>query len=459
MHSSYFDESKAKIFATILKGLSISPDCRDTLLSISVTGNVFLYSIKPDFNSYSPEQTKSSQKQKPKLEHPQEQRLTRQANDYIAITSKTNIVCIGTVKLIDDLTQVKIRAFEKEQIICICGFMYKKLPSAGIFQVKPNEFKLLYAENLYGVYDVTVIPTLNYSYAILPRMVSGGIAVLTPGPKLEGEYMPNIISSLQLAGVTLFKSTHFIAGTRTPNHFATWNDDDYPSITFWNLSPPYWAVASYTFSTKIYIRDVGFSPDGNYLGLILMDEKETAVCIWEISKIPIEQHNFKLDDSYRVTDAQWRQTEDDESVFCVWTTRGLIEATVSGLIGFLPEAVRGQLFAVAPGGAHFFFDRGVTLMIASRAVLDTDREAAAKIGERLEAFPLFKAVMQGQILAGRGVHMPRCMACRRPLMYPLVCKDKNISACYCSAACQSAHWPRYAAIHQPFFFESDEDLL
>ena len=462
-------EYKPKFFVSLAPGIILDKTAKETILAISKTGSIFLYSLVPDYSVYSIEaqkeqqqrdQEKQSKKEKGSQNSTKNDQKKEIDNSYdeTAITGKTVIRCIGNLNFVPDIRKVEVNFDEINNILGISGFIHKKVPSIGVFRVTAEKLEIIHIESLTGATGIG-FNSLCKSVVVLPRLLSGSIITYKYNDEKIDPYHPEYISRFVVSCYGMKRATHMRINPLKQFVAMTWSDDTYPFMSFCNLKDLTWSADVYHFTVPSFILYAEFDATGERIGTVIYQQRKTIIGIWSVKEEKIEQFNFYIDENVQIYNAKWAPSILQTSSFCVWTPQGMYEANGSELILWKPEAVRSSPFVVSKGGFHVFFDKNGVLTIAGRKTMERDREEAQSIETKDSPLSFIKAAVSGKCYSANGVHMQRCMNCRRPLMYPLVSCDDVVSACYCSGECQGNHWPLYFSSRQPLFFELDSDKL
>ncbi|EAX99345.1 hypothetical protein TVAG_182020 [Trichomonas vaginalis G3] len=449
----FSEELKPKIFVTIARNIEIDSVTKETILAISQSGGVYLYSLVPDYSNYNIDYQRNSQNpNQPSI--PETEIDTN--NDQVAITSDSQIECIGTLNLAKDKRQVDIQFNDFNNILIATGVIYKDVFSTGIYSVSVTGLQLIHIECYSGATALGYDP-MTSSIIVLPRALNGSIVTFSQISSDIDPFRPEYIKNFSVAGYGHKRTTNMRVSPVSPTLIITWSDDKLPIISLWTLSQLIWNNTTYNFTTKSYIQAIEFDETGHKIGIVIAQTRKTIIGIWTIQNNNFVQQNIMIEDNITVNRAKWKpDISPSGSSFCVWTPRGMIEANGNELIKWRQDSVRSYMFAVSRGGFHVYFDKSGILKIAGSRTMEADRENSTIIGEKAPPLSFIKAIMSGKMLNASGVHMQRCYNCRAPLQYPLISCEEGISACYCSYQCQEKHWPLYFASHQPLFFDEDD---
>jgi hypothetical protein len=466
---SFKEDFKPKLYVALAPAIILDEKAKETILTVSKTGAIHLYSLVPDYALYSidaqKEQQQREQKKQMKKEKGSQNSNKNDQNkeidnsyDQTAIYSKTIIRCIGKLNLIPDIKKVEVNFDENNNILGVSGFIHKRVPSIGVFRVTAGEIEIMHIESITGATGVGY-NALSKSIVILPRLLSGSIITFKFNQEEIDPYHPEYISNFVVSCYGTKRATHMRINPINQYVIMTWSDDKYPFISFCDLKGLTWSREVYHFTLPSFILYAEFDPSGQKIGVVIYQHKKTLVGIWTLAEDKIEQNNFYIEENIQIYNAKWMPCISQTQAFCVWTPLGMYEANGSELILWKPEAVRSSMFTVSKGGFHVFFDKNGVLTIAGRKMMERDREDAQCVGTKDSPLSFIKASVSGKYYSANGAHMQRCMNCRHPLMYPLVSCDEGISACYCSGECQKNHWPLYFSSRQPLFFELDGEKL
>lgn len=449
----FSEELKPKLLVTLARNIELAGLPKETILAVSQTGCVYLYSLFPDYTNYHIDMQKNNQT----IGVPMHSESDIETNtDQVAITADTKIVCIGTLNLAKDKRQVDIQFNEYNNILIATGIIYKDVLSIGVYQVSETQLKLIHVESCSGATALGYDP-MNSSIIVLPRALNGSLVVFSQLTDESDPFHPEFIKKFSIAGYGHKRTTNMRVSPVSPTLIITWSDDKLPIISLWTLNQLVWYNTTYNFTTKSYIQAIEFDEKGRRIGIVIAQTKKTIIGIWTIEDNNFIQQNIKIEDIITVNRAKWKpDISSPGGTFCVWTPRGMYEANGNELIKWRLDSIRSYMFALSQGGFHVYFDKSGVLKIAGAATMENDRKNSVIIGENAKPLSFFKAKISGKMMNASGVHMQRCYNCRMPLQYPLVSCLDGISACYCSFKCQEKHWPLYYASHQAFFFDDDD---
>ena len=459
---NFSDDLVEKIFVTVSTTISLDEFHKETVISISKSGSVFLYSLSTNSSVYSIDSLKNEQNQESPTQTQQnsETKNTDFSMDQIAIRSKTTIKCIGTFTFLPDLRRVEIQYRDLYHIMIVSGFIYKNVPSVGVYHISKLGMVPIHIESLTGAISLAY-NTLNQTIVVLPRSLNGSLIHYKFNNDRIEQFHPEYISKFVISCFGCKRATHMRMNPMNQYQIMMWNDEDKPFLSFSTLKSNEWENEIYNFTENSYIQAAEFDDLGLEIGLVIGQEKRTIIALWEFEEEKIKQTNFTIPESIIVTQARWiRDTSNETLSFCIWTAnQGMIEANKTSLLLWKNDSIKANLFGLSNGHYIVYFDKNGALTFAGKSTIENDYEQTQIIGEKYKPLSFIKAKIHGKTMNANGVHMQRCFNCKRPLLYPLVSSEDGISACYCSYECQVDHWPLYFASRQPVFFDFDNDKL
>ena len=464
MMRNFSKEIKEKIFVAISSSLHLCDIYKETVIAVSKSGSVFLYSLSPDISVYSLDSSKNAPKEDKQNAQPNKPKQNSSqpeiddSLDQTAIRSKTIIKCIGNIQLLSDTRRVEILYYDLKNILTVKGFIHKNVPSVGLFLVTKDSLIPLHIESLAGTI-MLAFNSLNSTIVALPRLLSGSIINYKINEKTTEEieqYHPEYISQFMVSCFGCKRATHMRINPINQFEVMLWNDEEKPFISFSTLKDMEWTNNIYNFTEKSYIQRAEYDLISPRIGIVISQEKKTLICIWTFEEqSSFKQNNFLLNESIFVTNAMWIHDRDtSSSSFCIWTSSGtMLEVNEHQIQEWKQGSIKSNLFAKSSGSFFVYFSKSGSLTIAGKTSLENDMEKMQCIGEKYKPLSFIKADIHGKTLCASGVHMQRCLNCRKPLLYPLVASEEGISACYCSYECQADHWPLYYASRQLVFFD------
>jgi len=447
------DEKSTKLFMYLLKSMSLEPESKETIFSVTISGEVILYAINNIIN------TSTTVNNPDKLDIERHNMITgfqsHNVDDIVVTNCNTQVVCIGCFTPIKDSRKIKFQINEKDRIFIVSGLIYKNLPSIGVYKFSQASFDMIYCESYIGSTSIAYNGLFG-SLQILPRSLNGTMVQLPLFSSYDSTHKhdPNYIHRASLYGYGLKRTTEMSCSSKGPFHTVSWSNTECPYIVLWSSQLSSYSTLSIEFQEPLMIYSVDFNENGDHIGFCMCDHQKVYICVWHIDKGEISrQYNYSIDNFFKVHRTGWiKNFTYNKYVYCVWTSRGLIEYPffIENSKPILNEtSYRSRLF-VENGQKSFFFDSNGILRIAGPNSLKIVQES---IGEPKQSFSFLKIVTDGKPYEICGYHMPRCSNCRLPLSFPLVSKNEIHQTYYCSPECQKDHWPVYVTCRQPLFFE------
>ena len=449
-----------KIFVTVSTTISLDDLHKETVISVSKSGSVFLYSLSTNSSVYSVDSSKNEPNNEQQTQNTQnfDAKTGDFSMDQIAIRAKSLIKCIGNFTFLPDLRRVEIQYHDIYHKMIVSGFIYKNVPSVGVYHILKKGMVPMHIESLAGTISLA-FNTLNQTIVALPRSLNGSLIHYKISNERVEQFHPEYISRFVVTCFGCKRATHMRMNPVNQFQIMLWNDEDKPFIAFSTLKANEWENEVYNFTDNSYIQAAEFDDLGLEVGLVISQEKRTVIALWEFEEEKIKQINFTIPENISVYQARWIRDKTKETIsFCIWThNQGMIEANKTSLLLWKNDSVKSNLFGLSNGHNIIYFDKSGSLTFAGRGTLENDYEHTQIIGEKYKPLSFIKAKIHGKAMNADGVHMQRCFNCKRPLLYPLVSQEDGISACYCSYECQVDHWPLYFASRQPVFFDFDND--
>lgn len=430
----------------------------DSLLAVMSDGYIYSFPIK-----FSPQDYLF---QKPLGLIPHLQKLNQSVfrNPKLAITdilvysNGMNITCLGKFDPISQERKIRAEISKDRKSLIIYGVVYNNVPSIAVYSIKPKSLSLIFVDSLLGVIDLCFHPSQNTLLA-LPRAMTGMISQITLPQTIPEHYAYRVIPQVMFLGHPSKRMMHIIScKTVTHHQFATWTDDEKPTISFWRLDTVQslrWFETSMHITVPAYIQHLQVDSKGDRLGFVLQTEKYTAISIWDLRKDADRQNNLAIptEEFGKVITAKWQTllavmpTSSRDEAFYVLTTKGLFMHSGSQIWKWPQTELPMVNFFAAHENYIFYMNTESELHMISMHEGDVSAGGVLLKSTKAPSIPFIKATIKGPCDVAVGVHCYRCANCRMPLIHPLVCSMDGLECCYCSKSCQEEHWPMLVAVN------------
>ncbi|EAX95446.1 hypothetical protein TVAG_243350 [Trichomonas vaginalis G3] len=443
----------------------------DTLISVMSNGYIYSIPIRFSLQDYlfTPEQKSLGLiphllKLNQSVFHNSKLAIT----DILAYSKNLNITCLGHFEPIPQTKRIRAEISKDRKSLIISGVIYNKIPSIAVYSIKPKSLSLVFVDSLFGVIDMCFHPSPNTLLA-LPRAMTGMISQVTLPATMPEHYSHRVIPQITFLGHPSKRMMHIISCKTTTHHqFATWTDDERPTISFWRVSPEpgiqRWFETSMQLMIPAFIQNLQVDSKGDRLGFVLQTEEYTSIAIWDLKKETDRQNNLMIpsDEFGQVLTSKWQQpfnvvcgpTTHDEA-FYVLTTKGLFMHNGSQIWKWPQTEIPMTNFYSTKGIYIFYVNTEGELHMISVHEGDVNAGGILLKSQKAPPVPFVKATMKGPCDTAVGVHCYRCSNCRMPLIHPLVCSSDGLECCYCSKSCQEEHWPMLVAVNSYFSLDPD----
>jgi len=446
--------SRPKKWAVLLEPLGLKTDAThhdDVLLCVMNDGSVFYYVIFKDFNNYlyvSPNKIPQSD-------------ATENFSLYqfiypidVVAYSRSEIKCVGCFTPISDQQKLHACYSPENQLLMIFGVLYENVPSFAIYKMRKDCMDLILVDSMIGNLDACFYPNIN-GVISLPRSMPGIVSVFHFPNELPRGLNHRYIPKLVFAGFKARRSSHIVSCRNSARfHFASWSDDPIPHISLWrvfNDQNPYlhWMEISFEFTIPALIQGLSFDNIGRCIGFILVTNDDTSICVWEYDKDQSNQVNIIMDPIQfgKIICTKWDcSTSGNSQSFYVLTTTSLFEHTGTSVLVWNNPNSAITNFITYENKIRFYVSTEGILRVMRPQLPNINIGEVSEITEKRPSLPYVKAISKGKCDTASGFHMHRCANCKKPLIHPLICRDKQIENCYCTLECQKEHWPVFAAV-------------
>lgn len=390
-------------------------------------------------------------------------------------------------KLLDTLNpapnfELKVELCDDTHIFIISGVLKKNYPSIGIYFLTLDGLQEIYIESLLAVHALIYVPCYRKIF-VLPRtsncagfLIDDCLIVDNdhkPFPRINvpSEH-PRYISNIYYTKTHFKKSQHALYNQYCNWPILTWSDDFVPAIYAWKYQIETeerfneYMVRQFDFCIPARISFISYHPIRlESIGFILETEKGFQACLWDLKgayRHPIQDNFYLPDDIGEIHSAGFAFSFhiDRHYTFVISTSTGYYEILERKMLFRWknpPFKIRNHTFT--KNGYRFFLDDDnipYTLERSHSSYVSKDHLEELPL-VRAPTFPIIVNDYNGTVETLSALHMFRCDCCNQPLIFPLVSQteDKKITRHYCSEECQTMHWGRYLAAHEPIFDESD----
>ena len=277
------------ILLEYLGEVSKKPESYHNIICILNTGQVFVYQVRNKKSDYFFSFDGETRNHQPEFISGNSLEMTTQTNlslfDFIAFSSSTSVSCIYNFKPITTTHLVSASLCPNKSLLLIYGMMYHDVPSFCVFNICSHpkdkyELSMVYSDSILGVSSVSLNPNGQSIYAI-PRAMSGFVTEIQLCSSTPTHYQHRMIPPVRFSGCVT-KMNHILASPTDKSNilFITWSDDETPEIGLWHkFDDEKFECTTYRFTTPVFIKDISIHPSGKIVGLVLMIQYRTIICI------------------------------------------------------------------------------------------------------------------------------------------------------------------------------------
>lgn len=438
------------ILLEYLGEVSKKPESYHNIICILNSGQVFIYQVRNKKSDYFFSFNGETRNRQPEFISGNSLEMTTQTNlalfDFIAFSSTTSVNCIYNFKPITSTHLISAELCANKSLLFIYGMIYHDVPSFCVFNICTNskdkyELTMLYSDSILGVSSVSLNPSGN-SIFVIPRAISGFVSEIQLSSSTPVHYQHRMIPPIRFSGCVT-KMNHILASPTDKSDvlFITWSDDEMPEIGLWNrFDDERFECTCFRFTTPVFIKDITFHPSGKILGLVLMIQYRTIICIWSIQDDKFKQYNFSASRFGELISAKWGSSMTStkgESYIAIGTV-GIIEHVASTLKFWKHPQCEMTNFVDINQITRFYANKNKELHVVDLADVDRRLGPVSINPDQHPPFSFLKSKIKGENKMLYGMHLYRCCCCRMPLIHPLVSRSEDglIEQCYCSRECQ-----------------------